>query len=318
VKPEPPADRPSDWPAVPYKGFSAYGPLDRRLFAGREEDITRFTRLVTDVGSRIVLLQGETGCGKSSFLRAGLIPHLEAKSRGFEFQKGDPGSSKTVFIRSTSDPLERLAEKVFEFVSRPYEMDTVAGTVALDLHDIVLDNQTKEAFTVRVKNDPQVLVDTLTALSAELPSTLVLIVDQAEEVLTLARREARQARQAFFDFLARFALVELPLKLIVTLRTEFFGRFLAYIRRSQGKPGELHDPLRDRFRDYLLDTLSDEALVKVIKHPTLRKPERDAAHDRYHFEFEPGLPERIVKDIGIRLDRVGLVGGALPVLQVIC
>jgi tetratricopeptide (TPR) repeat protein len=367
-----PAERLGPWPRVPYRGFSAYGPGDRRLFAGREQDIENFARLITDVRSRIVLLQGETGCGKSSFLRAGLIPHLEGKARGYEFQKAPDEPSKTVFIRSTSDPLGRLAERVFEYASRPYEASTKSGRLTIDLPDIVLNNQSLEQFTVAVMANPQVLIDALIELAGVLPSTPVLIVDQGEEVLTLGRREARGSQQAFFQFLALLSTVTAPLKLIVTLRTEYFGRFLAHVRRSQTQPGDPReqtlpgdpreqtqpgdpreqtqpgdpreqtqpgdpreqtqpgdpreqtqpgdprDLWRDKFRDYLLDTLGDAALVNIIKRPTLATPAGDSPQDQYHFTFAPDLPERIVRDIGLRLDQVGLVGGALPVLQVIC
>lgn len=74
------------WPERPYKGFGAYGPDDVLLFSGRDDDIRRLSLVLADSKTRIVFLHGKTGCGKSSFLRAGLIPYIE-KNIGIEFMR---------------------------------------------------------------------------------------------------------------------------------------------------------------------------------------------------------------------------------------
>ena len=75
---------PSTWPANPYKGLSYYGPFDIGLFAGREAAVSQCARGLARHEGRVLVLQGGTGSGKSSFLRAGLIPYLE--TRGFDFE----------------------------------------------------------------------------------------------------------------------------------------------------------------------------------------------------------------------------------------
>lgn len=65
------------WPDEPYKGLQYYSAADRRLFSGREHDIDVCVLRLTSPETRILLLHGYTGCGKSSFLRAGLIPAIE-------------------------------------------------------------------------------------------------------------------------------------------------------------------------------------------------------------------------------------------------
>ena len=115
----PPQPRP--WPPTPYKGFSFYGPEDAPLFAGREQQVVNFAHKVEDSKLRIVFLYGATGCGKSSFLRAGVIPFLERKRRGFEFRKEKEDQSKAALIRSTSRPLQKLAEEVHDLGVSGYE-----------------------------------------------------------------------------------------------------------------------------------------------------------------------------------------------------
>src|SRR2546423_3912026 len=73
------------WPEQPYKGLNFYAVGDAPLFAGREQDVLRCARILDQGAVRTLLLHGSTGCGKSSFLRAGLIPFLEQDVGGFRF-----------------------------------------------------------------------------------------------------------------------------------------------------------------------------------------------------------------------------------------
>ncbi|MET8981497.1 WD40 repeat domain-containing protein [Streptomyces sp. NPDC004539] len=63
--------------APPYRGLARYEPGDRDVFFGRD-------RLIEDVGSlvcerRFAVVFGASGSGKSSLLRAGLVPRLRAE-----------------------------------------------------------------------------------------------------------------------------------------------------------------------------------------------------------------------------------------------
>jgi hypothetical protein len=71
-----------DWPKDPYKGLTYYGPGDVPLFAGRDNDIDAVCGSIGLGNMRILLLHGLTGCGKSSFLRAGLNSRSRGRNRG--------------------------------------------------------------------------------------------------------------------------------------------------------------------------------------------------------------------------------------------
>ncbi|MCF1598728.1 nSTAND1 domain-containing NTPase [Streptomyces muensis] len=60
--------------APPYRGLARFEPDDRHLFFGRERMVDELRRLVCD--HRFAVLFGASGSGKSSLLRAGLIPAL--------------------------------------------------------------------------------------------------------------------------------------------------------------------------------------------------------------------------------------------------
>ncbi|MFF4505472.1 helix-turn-helix domain-containing protein [Streptomyces sp. NPDC001401] len=66
----------------PYRGLTRFEPHDRRLFFGRDRLVEQLNRLVCD--HRFAVLFGASGSGKSSLLRAGLIPRLrdEIATRG--------------------------------------------------------------------------------------------------------------------------------------------------------------------------------------------------------------------------------------------
>lgn len=59
---------------APYRGLARFEPGDRHLFFGRDRMIEELCRLVSD--HRLAVLFGASGSGKSSLLRAGMIPRI--------------------------------------------------------------------------------------------------------------------------------------------------------------------------------------------------------------------------------------------------
>ena len=60
----------------PLRGLDSYGEAERDVYYGREAERDAIAKLVTTEGFRAGLLFGEPGVGKTSLVRAGLIPHL--------------------------------------------------------------------------------------------------------------------------------------------------------------------------------------------------------------------------------------------------
>ena len=62
----------------PYLGLSAFTYGDQAAFGGREAGVRQAVEKLTSPGSRQALLfiSGASGCGKSSFAQAGLLPAL--------------------------------------------------------------------------------------------------------------------------------------------------------------------------------------------------------------------------------------------------
>ncbi|MEU0413924.1 helix-turn-helix domain-containing protein [Streptomyces griseorubiginosus] len=62
----------------PYRGLARFEPADRELFFGRDRLVENLRTLVR--GSRFAVVFGASGSGKSSLLRAGLIPCLQEEA----------------------------------------------------------------------------------------------------------------------------------------------------------------------------------------------------------------------------------------------
>src|SRR5439155_6462758 len=119
-------------------------------------------------------------------------------------------------------------------------------------------------------------------------------VDQGEEVLTLKSSRdpaAEQSRDQFFDFVYRFNKTDFDLKLILAIRTEYYGKFVARMGHSK----------RDlsRIEDFYLNELTEGEIVEAIERPTSKSeyPGYGTPFDHYRFEFEQGLPELIAGDV---------------------
>jgi len=301
-----------EWPKSPYKGLSYYGPSDVPLFAGRSEAVRRCAKQLGHRNTRLLILQGTTGCGKSSFLRAGLIPYLENQRGRFEFARNSSSNqSEALFVRSTDSPLKALASEIYRFATNA-SIQTEDGPEKLDLSTALLGCHDATEFVERAGNRGGLLIDSLRAVAAEWPRSLVLVIDQGEEVLTLKSERdssAELARDQFFDFVYRFNKTEFDLKLIIAIRTEYYGKFTARMGRS----------LRDltSVEIFYLNELSEPEIVEAIKRPTLQDaiPPYGRPCDQYHFVFEEQLPERIAHEV---MSNQNIKGGKLPVVQIVC
>ena len=166
----------------PYRGLKPYESTHRELFFGRKEEIEALLALLER--QPFVAVLGASGTGKSSLVKAGLLPRLE--DAGGQWQVLPP-------IRPTDHPIQALTILL---------RDSLPGIpVALDADDGLA-----QAVADWQAANPQ--------------KRLVLTVDQCEELITLCRDE--QERTHFLTLLA--AAVRLHpdvFRLIITLRTDF-------------------------------------------------------------------------------------------------
>lgn len=173
----------------PYRGLAAFRETDADVFFGRRE----LTNLLVGRLTRqpLVAVVGPSGSGKSSVVRAGLLPRLR-----------DAGAYVTTMVPGTR-PLEELAIALSRIAA--VEMPDVADAVASDV-----DGLTR---TVR-----QMLPDP--------NGEAVLVVDQFEEMFTLADVDERDALLRALEHAV--ASPQRRLRVVLTLRADFLGRALEH------------------------------------------------------------------------------------------
>ena len=174
--------------ACPFRGLNAFQEEDRRFFFGRDSLTQRLIQHLED--HRFLAVLGPSGSGKSSLVRAGLIPDLR-----------ESGYVIAVFT-PTARPLEELA-----FVLR-----TMGGPDAsIGSSDQILR---------QLRQNDQMLHEYTLKLGAE---RVFLVIDQFEEFFTLA--EDRVACECFLSNL--FYAVEhsaSPVSIVLTMRSDFMGK----------------------------------------------------------------------------------------------
>ena len=179
----------------PYKGLRAFGEADAGDFFGRDALIREAVRSVER--SRLVGVVGPSGSGKSSLVRAGLIPAI----RGRAIAGSDRWLVTTMMPGSS--PLAELEEAV---------MSVSTGRPA-DLHEILRGDGGRWR----------------SEIVAQLPdgAEIVLVVDQLEELWALVEDE--DTRDAFLDSLTMLAAdPRNRARVVVTLRADYFDRPLLH------------------------------------------------------------------------------------------
>ncbi|MGP3989839.1 nSTAND1 domain-containing NTPase [Streptomyces sp. 3N207] len=94
----------------PYRGLTRFEPGDAELFFGRDELVEQLTEL--NRKHRFTAVFGPSGSGKSSLLRAGLIPRLRAPRDGAGGGDRDTTPAAVRILTPGADPLRTHADRL--------------------------------------------------------------------------------------------------------------------------------------------------------------------------------------------------------------
>ena len=179
----------------PYKGLRAFGEADAADFYGRDALVGELARALADHG--LIAVVGPSGIGKSSIVKAGLLPSLRRGAL--------PGSEQWLVtdIFPGSYPYEELAAALLR--------------VAVERPDDLVEQLARDELGIR-----RVVKRILPA-----GSELLLVVDQFEELFALTADEEMRRR-----FLAGLTALaddpHSPARVLVTLRADFLDHPLRY------------------------------------------------------------------------------------------
>ncbi|WP_144053268.1 caspase family protein [Xenococcus sp. PCC 7305] len=276
LEPAPPLDKNHN----PYRGLESFEERHADLFFGRQEVIQELAAKVGRSQQQLTVVLGISGSGKSSLVKAGLIPYLRQKQ-----------AQKWLILnplRPGTNPHAALA-RGFSQLDKYYK--PVANTTMLGQ---------------RLQDNLCQYIKAIKAWSQQHPnSRLLLVIDQFEELITLEQKtisakplskleppqitaEKTASWQEFITLLVDILKKCPQLSLVITLRSDFEPRFL--------KSALASDWENSRF--VVRAMRSDELRDAVVKPAT-----------EMALYFEPAnLVDRL-------LDEVAQTAGALPLLS---
>jgi WD40 repeat protein len=233
----------------PFPGLESFTEQDTAVFFGRDAEIAelldRLHPVIAAQANRLIAMVGPSGAGKSSLVQAGVVPRLRQRRGGWiVVPPMVPGDH----------PLRSLV------------LSLAAACPGRTIGDVPAPR----------------LVDNVRAAHGRPNAPMLVIVDQAEELITLS---GKAECDDFLGLLAKLLKADPRLWIILIMRTEFLNAFLGTAQARL-----FRDPVA-------VGTLGRTALVEVIEQP---------AH-RVGLTFDPpALPQRMATDAGD--------GDALPLL----
>jgi hypothetical protein len=212
----------------------------------------------------LVVVHGDSGSGKSSIVRAGVLVQLQ------QGHAATDAAWRTCAMLPREDALGNLARALAGLRADKPTPDQI-----LDVRHIL--NRGRRA------------PETLTRLLRQGESDhICILVDQVEELFTLAKRRGPGDARLFVDFLV--GLEENPppgLYAILTMRSEFLG----HCARFEGLAGAVNRT------QYLLPRMERPALLRAIREPATL----------YGGEVSQELAERLIADAGGGQDQLPLI-----------
>jgi energy-coupling factor transporter ATP-binding protein EcfA2 len=221
----------------PFVGLRPFESGDSLYYFGRKQQTRALLKQLH--ANRFVAVVGSSGCGKSSLVRAGLIPNLEA---GFMVQDRDLW--KIAIFKPGDSPLRNLAAAMVSAGGVP---GTAEATPAL------LERMRRQG--------SQALVQQARSIPDGDENNLLIVVDQFEELFRFQQDRTTQVREEAADFVASLlnlaAQKETPIYVVLTMRSDFLGHCDAF----QGLPEAMNNS------QYLVPRLTRQQRREAIMGP---------------------------------------------------
>ena len=187
----------------PYPGLRPFERYESKVFFGRQQQVDELLQRLKK--QKFLAVLGASGSGKSSLVRAGLLPGLE---KGY---MGEIGSRwRIAELRPGDAPFERLAEGLGE---QPQFLAAQLRRGSRSLHTLLAQSPLKDG------------------------EKLLILVDQFEEIFRYRQQAGNQA--AAFVALLLEACEHPDIFVVITMRSDFLGDAAAFY----GLPEAINDGL---------------------------------------------------------------------------
>jgi WD40 repeat protein len=182
----------------PYPGLLSFDAEDAAVFFGRDDDvrglIERLNAQRVHGDIKLLALLGASGAGKSSVLRAGVLPRLKREQRNWTVLRP---------FRPRRDPVGELARTACEVLEQP---------------------ETWRQWRDTLVNEPDGFTKLIELVRQREPSgeaCILFTIDQGEELFTLSSSDDRER---FFELMNQATAQDLPCIVLLALRSDFLGK----------------------------------------------------------------------------------------------
>jgi WD40 repeat protein len=262
----------------PFVGLRAFEEGEARLFFGRERETEE---LVQRLGTTpLIMVVGDSGSGKSSLVKAGLVPAFRGGAMAdLGGDQPDPRSWHVVTMRPRGSPFAGLTEAVVEAAQR-------AERSLADIDHLRERIRRRDAASIR---------DALSDVAPS-PKLVLLVIDQFEELWTQA---SDAERRAFVEVVAELrSRADRDLRLVLTMRYDYYNlvsEFPDFFAQLEAPASRVK---------YVTRRMQNEALRKAILEPLkLSVAKNEVAAEIF--------AERVLRDAGDRPGDLALVQMAL-------
>ncbi|MFM9944627.1 MAG: hypothetical protein ACKVQB_05285 [Bacteroidia bacterium] len=250
-------------PVNPFPGLRPFQKNESNLFFGRQNHIKEILRKLETY--RFVSIVGNSGSGKSSLVRAGVLPQIENN-------KGQVW--KLCIMRPGKNPVEELCEALFE------------GNLFGKKDAGERKNQVKENIEILNKNR----LGIVQAVRNVLPEgeRLLILVDQFEELFRFSSLYVEQNNNAASHFvellLGAVGQKEVPVYVMMTVRSDFLGD----CEQFMGLPEAINDG------QFLIPRMNREEMQSSITGPV----------DVVEGKISPHLVHQLLNEVGSSPDQL--------------
>jgi WD40 repeat protein len=246
----------------PFKGWMPFGLKDTPFFFGREQEIKLIVSKLKS--SRLTILYGASGAGKTSILNAGVTSYLrqEAKFNLDEF--GNPEFAVVVFNSWKDDPVKELIKSVKTEIETLLKKEHHELDSSTELH-------TQLQTWANLVGDKQVR------------GQIFIILDQFEEYFFYNQKSGEGSFSVEFPHAVNNP--DLPVNFLISLREESFTK-LDYFRES------IHNIGSNRL---YLPHLNEKSAIEAIKEPIRVYNELRKLKGKKRIQIDGELIDEILK-----------------------
>ncbi|MEA5625383.1 hypothetical protein [Nostoc sp. UHCC 0251] len=232
--------------------------------SGRQQDVIRLIERITRADYKLTVIYGPSGVGKSSILKAGLVPALMGKAIG-------------------------------ERIPIPIVLSVYTDWITVFV-SIINQALAHTGISVDLNSTPNILIEKI-RLAVESSYTIIIVLDQFEEFFFVSNNPAQ--RIEFYKFFSECLNISF-VKFILSLREDYLHYLLEFERLSHKNNtgsydlGVINKNILDKDIRYYLGKFSSQDAKAIIHSLTQRS----------HYELSDELINRLVQDLTGELDEV--------------